>query len=240
MQLLRYFWMCALLSVCSGCPGTVYERGLQRAVGTPTGDGWQRVTVPDGPPLSVEIPDGSVYKVSYSELDTGADDSVKRDQHPSYMIRVLKILDGSPLPALYVTFLWIEPEMRLLTREDLERLDQSVGSPDVVSRIFLEKLWYSRRETKEILERHRGPQDEPSFVDFGFRHIGGRPGRCFAFVPRPPAERPFWYEEICLVAVDSSRALVIEGTFHPEGQTREKGTVWPRVLDSIRFSRAVP
>jgi hypothetical protein len=217
--------LAALLAACAGCSTIIYD-DVEEIAGTPLGDGWLRVAVPSGPPLSVELPEGSLYEFSYHHFD----DSVVRKRHPGYRIRIVKIADGYPIPALNVMFLWLEPEMRLLSSQELEGLDRSVESPDAVSRIFLEKLWYTRRVINQALERSMGPQEDPHFVDHGFRQIGGRPARCFAFLPQY-----FWYDENCLVAVPPSRGLIIVGTFHPEGMMREKTTVWPRLLESIRF-----
>jgi hypothetical protein len=231
----------AVMAAFSGCPAIIYDHEIQKVSGTPVADGWLRVDVPGGPPLSVEIPQGSLYEPVYSDLDTRADDSVVRKRHPAYLIRTLKIVDGDPLSALMVTFLWIEPEMQLLSSEELSKLDRSVASPGEVSRIFLQELWYTRRRIQSVL----GPKDprfkdDPRFEDLGLRRIGGRPARCFAFLPADPNEDKFWYDELCLVAVSPASALIIKGTFHPEGQALEKTTVWPRLLESVRFPSVSP
>jgi hypothetical protein len=59
-------------------------------------------------------------------------------------------------------------------------------------------------------------EPDPRFADFGPLAVGGRPARQVRFVSTDPR---------------ASR-------YGSEGQVREKGSVWPRVIQSVRFTSA--
>lgn len=236
MRVLGLVVMFASMAACSSCPDIIYDPEIRPVAGTPVEERWIRVSVPGGPATSVELPIGTYYKPVYSTLDAQPpDSSVPRKRHPSYLIRTLKILDGEPLPALQVTFVWVDAAMKLLEPEELRDLDRLVQSPEQVARLFLDELWWTRRHDQQLWGRA-----EDRFVDFGLTRVGDRPARRVAFVPTDPNLSTFWYHENVLAAVSPSVALIIEGTFHPEGQALEKSTVWPRVIQSVQFSPARP